>query len=73
MDDSQVKIDGRLIDVADNTWREDKLPNDDIDVPPSELPDPDADNGDSHVTVKEQEQKWTDLALGQLSETHQSS
>lgn len=71
MEDSQVSIDGRLIDIADNAWREEKLPNDLIEVPPSELPDPDADNGDSHMTVKEQEQKWTDLALGVLSEQHQ--
>lgn len=67
MEDSQVRIDGRLIDIVDNAWREDKLPKDLIDVPPSELPDPEADNGDSHMTVKEQEQKWVDLALGNLS------
>lgn len=73
MDDCLARSDGRLIDLADSTWREDKLPNDDIDVPPSELPDPDADNGDSHVTLKEQEQKWTDLALNQLSTTHQGN
>lgn len=67
MEDSQVRIDGRLIDIADNAWREEKLPKDLIEVPPSELPDPEADNGDSHTTVKEQEQKWADLALGTLS------
>ncbi|KAK6635662.1 hypothetical protein RUM44_000916 [Polyplax serrata] len=64
MEDSQVRIDGRLIDIADNAWREEKLSKNLIDVPPSELPDPEADNGDSHMTIKEQEQKWSDLALG---------
>ena len=72
MEDSQVQIEGRLIDIVDNAWREEKLPKEQIDVPANELPDPEADNGDSHMTVKEQEQKWLDLALGTLSEQHQS-
>lgn len=72
MEDSQVSIEGRLIDIVDNAWREEKLPKEQIDVPANELPDPEADNGDSHMTVKEQEQKWLDLALGTLSEQHQS-
>jgi hypothetical protein len=69
--DSQVAAEGRLLDIVDDAWREDQLPNDDIYVPPAELPDPEADNGDSHMTLKEQEQKWTDIALGILSEQHQ--
>lgn len=72
MEDSQVQIEGRLIDIVDNSWREEKLPKEQIDVPANELPDPEADNGDSHMTVKEQEQKWLDLALGTLSEQHQT-
>lgn len=69
--DSQATIEGRKLDIVDDAWREDRLPNDDINVPPAELPDPEADNGDSHMTLKEQEQKWTDIALGILSEHHQ--
>lgn len=61
--DSQVSIEGRFLDIVDDAWREDKLPCDDIEVPPFELPDPEADNGDSHLTLKEQEQKWTDIGL----------
>jgi hypothetical protein len=69
--DSQAETEGRLLDIVDDAWRENQLPSDDINVPPAELPDPEADNGDSHMTLREQEQKWTDLALGILSEQHQ--
>lgn len=66
--DSQVSGQGRYLDIVDDAWREDKLPSDDIEVPPFELPDPEADNGDSHMTLKEQEQKWTDIGLGAANE-----
>lgn len=68
--DSQVAAEGRLLDIVDDAWREELLPHDDINVPPAELPDPEADNGDSHMTLKEQEQKWTDIALCTLCEHH---
>jgi len=71
--DSQVTADGRLLDLVDDAWREEILPKDDIHVPIEELPDPEADNGESHLTQKEQDQKWTDLALGDLSRQHQSA
>lgn len=71
--DSQVAIEGRLLDIVDDAWREDKLPFDDITVPLEELPDPDADNGDTHMTVKEAESKWNDLSLALMSEQQQSS
>ncbi|WP_278924696.1 hypothetical protein, partial [Pseudophaeobacter profundi] len=71
--DSQVTIEGRLLDIVDDAWREDKLPFDDITVPLEELPDPDADNGDTHMTVKEAESKWNDLSLALMSEQQQSS
>jgi Apc13p protein len=45
---------------------QDKLPDDDISVPLSELPDPDADNGANGESVRQQENKWTDLALNDL-------
>lgn len=66
--DSQVSMDGFLVDLVDDSWRADTLPQDDIEVPTYELPDPEADNGDVNLTLKEQEQKWTDIALSTISE-----
>ena len=63
----QPLSDGFLIDLVDNEWLSDVLPNDQIIVPSEKLPDPEADNSDSHLTLKEQEQKWTDLALSSLA------
>ncbi|KAL6262663.1 hypothetical protein P5V15_005456 [Pogonomyrmex californicus] len=68
--DSQVCGDGRLIDVIDEGWRKERLPIDDISTPVAELPDPESDNGDSHMTLKELEQKWNNLALSSLSDNH---
>uniref|UniRef100_A0A1L8DCU8 Anaphase-promoting complex subunit 13 n=1 Tax=Nyssomyia neivai TaxID=330878 RepID=A0A1L8DCU8_9DIPT len=65
--DSQAPSDGYLLEVIDNTWRQDELPHDQIIVPVENLPDLEADNGDSHLTLKEQEQKWNDLALSSLA------
>lgn len=59
--------DGYLIDLVDNEWLIDELPNDQITVPSENLPDPEADNDSSHLTLKEQEQKWSDLALSSLA------
>lgn len=58
--------DGRLMDLIDAEWREDKLPEEDIAVPQMELPEIEQENGPSTETLKEQEQKWTDLALTAL-------
>ncbi|EEC15166.1 anaphase-promoting complex subunit 13 [Ixodes scapularis] len=66
--DSDVIRDGRLIDIVDDKWREDKLPDEDIAVPLMELPDPEPDNSNIHETLREQEQKWTDLAMSRLHE-----
>ena len=71
--DSQVIGDGRLLELIDKEWRKDKLPVDDISVPLIELPDPENDNGDSYMTLREIEQKWSNLALGTLSENHLNS
>ncbi|XP_020717051.1 anaphase-promoting complex subunit 13 isoform X2 [Ceratitis capitata] len=57
----------RLLDIVDNRWREEILPFDQIFVPTDKLPDPEADGGDSHLTLSEQEQKWSDLALASLA------
>ena len=66
--DSQVTRDGRLIDIVDDEWRKDELPDEDIAVPQMELPEIEQENGPSTETLTEQEQKWTDLALSSLSE-----
>ncbi|XP_055610231.1 anaphase-promoting complex subunit 13 [Uranotaenia lowii] len=65
--DSEPPADGHLTDLIDSEWLTDELPNDQIAVPSEKLPDPEADNGDSHLTLKEQEQKWSDLALSSLA------
>ena len=36
------------MDIVDDAWRKDKLPEEDIAVPLSELPDPESDNGESY-------------------------
>ena len=69
--DSQVAA-GHFLDIVEKSWREDKLPDDDIAVPIAELPDPEADNGDSTLTLKEQDQKWKDLALGKLNDQQEA-
>ena len=66
--DSEVRRDGRLMDLVDQQWREDTLPKEDVAVPDNELPELEPDNGHSNETPKEQEEKWTDLALNQLHE-----
>ncbi|XP_076333785.1 anaphase-promoting complex subunit 13 [Tachypleus tridentatus] len=70
--DSDVQRCGRLIDQVDSKWREDKLPDEDIAVPLIELPDPEPDNGNPHETLKEQEQKWTDLGLNRINDQSQT-
>lgn len=54
------------MDLIDEKWREDKLPEEDIAVPQMELPEIEPENGPTTETLKEQEQKWTDLALSTL-------
>lgn len=66
--DSVVAADGFFVDLIDDKWRSDQLPEDDINVPVYELADPEADSGDTHLTLKEQEEKWTDIALNAISE-----
>lgn len=65
--DSQIQRDGRLLEIIDPAWRSDELPYNEIEVPAMELPDPEADHGDSSLTLKEIESKWTDLGLASLS------
>ncbi|KAL1488049.1 hypothetical protein ABEB36_015419 [Hypothenemus hampei] len=68
MSDSEAQINCHLVDLVDDAWRSDQLPKDEISVPVYELTDPEADSGDVHLTLIEQEQKWTDIMLTALSE-----
>ncbi|XP_013181183.1 PREDICTED: anaphase-promoting complex subunit 13 [Papilio xuthus] len=56
--DSKYRRVGRLIDIVDEEWRTEQLPHMDIRVPVEELPDPEADSADSHLTLKEQGMRW---------------
>lgn len=56
--DSKCRCNGRLIDIVDDEWRAEQLPHEDILVPLEELPDPEADSADSHLTLKEQSMRW---------------
>lgn len=67
--DSQLEKDGRMMDLIDDEWRSDKLPFEDIDVPVLELPEPEQENGNSTETLREIDQKWTDLGLQALQES----
>ena len=66
--DNEVRRDGRILDLIDDAWWEDKLPCEDDAVPLNELPEPEQDNGGTTESVKEQEMKWTDVALQYLPE-----
>lgn len=57
MDSKYCRI-GRLVDIVDEDWRAEQLPHEDIQVPLEELPDPEADSADSHLTLKEQSMRW---------------
>ncbi|KAM7414108.1 hypothetical protein PAMA_019092 [Pampus argenteus] len=71
--DSEIQRDGRVLDLTDDAWREDRLPYEDVTIPLSELPEAEQDNGGSTESVKEQEMKWTDLALQSLHENTPST
>ncbi|KAM9308767.1 anaphase-promoting complex subunit 13 [Gastrophryne carolinensis] len=66
--DSEIPRDGRILDLVDDAWKEDKLPYEDVSVPLNELPEPEQDTGGLMESVKEQEMKWADLALQYLHE-----
>ena len=67
--DSQVLVEGTLLEVVDSGWRTDTLPNEDIAIPVLELPDPEPDASTPNLTLRQQENRWPDLMLGNLSET----
>lgn len=60
--------DGRLMAIVDAAWVRSRLPDEDIAVPLMELPEVEPDNGNNTETLTEQEQRWTDLALGVVQE-----
>lgn len=68
-----MRTKGRLLDIVDQAWREDKLPDDDVAVPVMELPDPEPENGNVTESLREQEQKWVDLGLASLNEQRPTS
>lgn len=70
--DSEVKR-RVLIDVVDSSWQLDKLPDEDIAVPQMELPELETDNGNTNETLREQEQKWTDMGLSLLQDSHHTA
>uniref|UniRef100_T1JVU1 Anaphase-promoting complex subunit 13 n=1 Tax=Tetranychus urticae TaxID=32264 RepID=T1JVU1_TETUR len=73
--DSQYYRPGRSNLLIDKKWRRSvkKLPFEDITVPIRELPDSESDNENCFKTIKDQENKWTDLALNRINDNHQSS
>lgn len=64
--DSNPSVNARLQTVIDDTWRQENLSFDEIVVPIKELPDPEADATDAHLTLTQQDTKWTDLALSNI-------
>lgn len=66
--DSQVQLDGRLLELVDSGWRTDRLPSDEIIVPIQELPDPEPDATTPNQTLRQQEHKWNDLMLTNLAD-----
>lgn len=63
--DSLAPTEGYLIDIIDAEWRVDKLPDDEILLPLDKLPDLETDQ--DQTSLKEQEEKWLDLALSALA------
>ncbi|KAK2709286.1 hypothetical protein QYM36_013076 [Artemia franciscana] len=68
--DSQVQLDGRLINIVDDSWRLDKLPDEEVFIPTEELPDLEPDNSNTQESLREQEEKWTDLGLNFILENN---
>ena len=71
--DSEVQRDGWLMDIVDSKWRDDKLPYEDIMVPQMELPELEPDNGNTNETLREQDQKWTDMAVDMILQHNQQT
>jgi len=64
--DSNPTVNYRLQKLIDDSWRQENLSFDEIVVPVKELPDPEADASDAHLTLTQQDTKWPDLALSNI-------
>lgn len=64
--DSNPTVNYRLQKLIDDSWRQENLSFDEIVVPVKELPDPEADATDAHLTLTQQDTKWPDLALSNI-------
>lgn len=69
MNYERVMREGRFLLLIDKDWKRDikKLPFEDITVPVRELPDSESENENCSKTLKDQENKWNDLALSRIS------
>ena len=56
----------RLIDVVNEEWRNEKLPNYDISVPEEVFPSQSDTDVTSADTIQDNEHKWTDTGLGDV-------
>ncbi|XP_045687319.1 anaphase-promoting complex subunit 13-like [Phyllostomus hastatus] len=63
---SEVQRDGRVLDLIDDTCREDKLPHEDGAILLHELPEPEQGSGGTTGAVKERGTPWTNSALQSL-------
>lgn len=62
--DCEAQRDGRILDLIDKAWLEDKLPYEDVAIPLSELPEPQQDNTvmTPHNLLKNKKWRvWTQL------------
>ncbi|CRL00836.1 CLUMA_CG014086, isoform A [Clunio marinus] len=59
MDSQPMPDDIVLIDLVDDEWRNDKLPDEDIQLPLNKLPDPE----ENENQIKDSEEKWLELAI----------
>ena len=66
--ESQVQLEGRLLDVVDEACRRDTLHEEEIAVPLHELSDPEPDNSSNTESLRQQEHSWHDLQLQRLAE-----
>lgn len=48
----QVQVEGRVMDIVDDEWRKEKLPEEDIAVPIAELPDPEVIIGYTEIALE---------------------
>lgn len=65
MADHKNQCNKRMTLLADASWIADieNVAFEEIAVPTQDLPDPEPENGNNTETLKQQEQKWNDLAL----------